>query len=212
LPVDAGWGREQRPVINVSWDDAGRYSQWLGKQLDQNCDLPTEAEWEYAARAGTTTKYSWGNGVGQDNANCDGCGSEWDGKQTAPAGSFEPNRWDLYDMHGNVWEWVQDCWRDSYEGAPDDGSAWLEADGGNCRVRVLRGGSWYDAPDALRAAFRYGFGAVNRNVGFRVVCRPHGVERWSLSAVHCFRRFSGGGARSSPRFFSGFPAFSQHQK
>ncbi|MFV0278769.1 MAG: formylglycine-generating enzyme family protein [Parahaliea sp.] len=151
-PTDRGWGRDRQPVIDVSWDDAQAYARWLGLVTDQSCGLPTEAEWEYAARAGMKTNYSWGDEIGQSRANCDGCGSEWDNKQTAPVGSFAPNPWGLYDMHGNVWEWVQDCWHGSYEGAPADGSAWLEENGGDCTGRVLCGGSWNFNPFILRAA------------------------------------------------------------
>ena len=136
---DRGWGRGRRPVINVSWDDAVAYTQWLSSQTGERYRLPSEAEWEYAARAGSTTKYSWGNDIGRNRANCDGCGSRWDDRQTAPVGSFSANRWGLHDMHGNVWEWVQDCWNGNYRGAPTDGSAW---ESGDCSERVLRGGSW----------------------------------------------------------------------
>jgi formylglycine-generating enzyme required for sulfatase activity len=129
--------------------------------------LLSEAEWEYAARAGTTTAYSWGDDIGIGNANCDSCGSRWD-KQTSPVGSFKPNAWGLYDMHGNVYEWVEDTWHDNYSGAPVDGSAWLK--GGDESQRVVRGGSWNLNPGHLRAAsrgwyptdFRYNF------IGFRL--------------------------------------------
>ena len=143
--ADRGWGRGLRPVINVSWDDAQEYVEWLSSQTGATYRLPSEAEWEYAARAGTATKYHWGNDVGANRANCGGCGSQWDIKQTAPAGSFAPNRFGLYDMHGNVWEWAQDCWNSSYAGAPSDGSPRLQ---GECGVRVLRGGSWLNASEA----------------------------------------------------------------
>ena len=117
---------------------------WLSSQTGAEYRLPSEAEWEYAARAGTATKYSWGNAIGVNLANCDdwgsgGCGSQWDGNQTAPVGSFGANGFGLYDMHGNVWEWVEDCWNASYVGAPSDASPWLR---GDCAKRVLRGGSW----------------------------------------------------------------------
>ena len=165
---DAGWGRSRRPVINVSWHDAVAYTQWLSSQTRDSYRLPSEAEWEYAARAGSTTQYSWGNNIGRNRANCDGCGSRWDDEQTAPVGSFSANRWDLHDMHGNVWEWVQDCWNDSYRGAPDDGSAWESE---NCSLRVLRGGSWIFSPRLLRSANRYRHSTDFRNdyVGFRIV-------------------------------------------
>ena len=136
---DRGRGRADRPVINVNWEHAQSYVSWLSRETGEEYRLPTEAEWEYAAQAGTTTKYSWGNEIGENRANCDGCGSRWDDSETAPVGSFPANAWGLHDMHGNVWEWVRDCWNGSYAGAPVDGSAWLS---GNCSGRVLRGGSW----------------------------------------------------------------------
>ena len=156
-PNDRGWGRGNRPVINVSWNDAQAFIDWLNKRAGGNYRLPTEAEWEYAARAGSTTKYSWGNAIGHNRANCDGCGSQWDGKQTAPVSSFGANEWGLHDMHGNVWEWVQDCWNENYMGAPSDGSAWTS---GDCGQRVFRGGSWVEiayGPTYLRSAYRSGF-------------------------------------------------------
>ncbi|MBU1723272.1 MAG: formylglycine-generating enzyme family protein [Gammaproteobacteria bacterium] len=171
-PDDSGWGRDTRPVMRVSWDDAQGYVKWLTDYNGQglSCRLPTEAEWEYAARAGTTTEYFWGDDIGKNNANCDGCGSQWDNKQTAPVGSFKANGWGLQDMHGNVWEWVQDCWHDDYQGAPADGTAWES--GGDCGRRVLRGGSWLSGPDLLRSSSRYGYAPGNRDddLGFRVVC------------------------------------------
>jgi formylglycine-generating enzyme required for sulfatase activity len=142
------------PVINVNWDDVKNYIDWLKRMTGKEYRLLSEAEWEYAARAGTTTSYSWGDDIGKDNANCDGCGSRWDDKQTAPVGSFKPNAFGLYDMHGNVVEWVEDTWHDNYSGAPVDGSAWLE--GSDVR-RVVRGGSYYHNPQYLRAAFRGGY-------------------------------------------------------
>ena len=170
-PADQGWGRGRRPVINVSWKDAVAYAEWLSQQTDKRYRLPTEAEWEYAARAGTETAYWWGNEIGKNRANCDGCGSRWDGKQTAPVGSFSPNSWGLHDTAGNVYEWVQDCWHKDYEGAPEDGSkAWGKEGGGDCNRRVIRGGSWSYEPRYIRSAYRsrdvpdlrYG------NLGFRL--------------------------------------------
>lgn len=137
-PQDKGWGRGNQPVINVSWNDTQTYLAWLNRKTGKSYRLPTEAEWEYAARAGTTTAYFWGNDLGGGNANCYGCGSRWGDKQTAPVGSFRPNPFGLYDMHGNVEEWVQDCWHD-YEDAPQDGSAVMRD--GSC-FHVVRGGSW----------------------------------------------------------------------
>ena len=164
---DRDWGRGRRPVINVSWYDAMAYAEWLSEQTRDRYRLPTEAEWEYAARAGTTTKYSWGNDIGRNRANCDGCASVWGGQRTGLVGSFKANGWGLYDMHGNVWEWVQDCYNDSYEGAPTDGSAWLS---GDCDQRVLRGGSWSYYPRNLRSAYRDWDSTENRFyfIGFRV--------------------------------------------
>src|SRR5262249_20320982 len=130
LPVDDGWGRGRRPVINVSWLDAADYAKWLSEQTGKRYRLPTEAEWEFVTRAGTDTAYWWGNELIKGMSNCNGCGSQW-GKRTALVGSFKPNGFGLYDTAGNVWEWVQDCWHDNYNGAPTDGSAW----GGNCDRR-----------------------------------------------------------------------------
>ena len=164
---DEGWGRGDRPVVNVSFDDVQVYLGWLSRETGESYRLPSEAEWEYAARAGMEARYSWGDEIGTNRANCEGCGSQWDGRQTAPVGSFPPNPFDLHDMHGNVWEWVRDCWNDNYRGAPSDGNAWLL---GNCDRRVLRGGSWGDNPKILRAAFRGRLAAGIRSnySGFRV--------------------------------------------
>ncbi len=152
------------PVEQVSWNDIQQYIQKLNQQTGQNYRLPSEAEWEYAARAGTSSKYWWGDNIGNNNANCDGCGSQWDNKTTAPVGSFKPNAFGLYDMHGNVWEWAQDWYHDNYSGAPSDGSAWES--GGEQRYRVLRGGSWISVPAVLRSAFRSRSSPVNRNIGY----------------------------------------------
>jgi formylglycine-generating enzyme required for sulfatase activity len=162
-PKDQGWERRRRPVINVSWDDAQAYAKWLSGRTGQTYRLPSEAEREHAARARTDTRYFWGDDIGRGNANCIGCGSQWDGKQTAPVGSFKPNPFGLYDMHGNVWEWAQDCYVDNYKAAPTDGRA-VETSG--CVSRVLRGGSWYYNPRGLRSAFRYVDRPVNRYLSF----------------------------------------------
>ena len=167
-PSDSGWGSGSRPVINVSWEDITKqYIPWLNKKTGEQYRLPSEAEWEYAARAGSETKYSWGNSIGNNKANCDGCGSRWDNSQTAPVGSFAANAFGLYDMHGNVWEWTQDCRNGSYKDAPSDGTAWLS---GNCGRRVLRGGSWNNDPNYLRSANRSGDTTGYRydNGGFRL--------------------------------------------
>lgn len=164
---DEGWGRGRLPVMRVSWNDASDYVAWLSAQTGESYRLLSEAEWEYVARAGSATKYSWGNSIGSNRANCYGCGSQWDYEQTAPAGSFEPNAFGLYEVHGNVYEWVEDCWNGSYEGAPADGSAWTS---GDCERRVVRGGAWDDFPDDLRIALRVGTSADRSDgyYGFRV--------------------------------------------
>lgn len=166
-PADKGWGRGRRPVINVSWNDAQTYVQWLSRKTGKSYRLPAESEWEYAARAGTTTARFWGDAIGRNNANCDGCGSQWDNKQTAPVGSFAPNRFGLYDMVGNVGQWMADCNHYTYSGAPSDGLAWTS---GDCSSRVLRGCSWYGLPDSARSAFRGWNASGNRHtvIGFRV--------------------------------------------
>lgn len=148
---DRGWGRGRRPVINASWGDVQDYVAWLGRKTGEKYRLPTEAEWEYAARAGTTTARHWGEDVGNDKANCHGC-SDLDGERTTPVGSFPANAFGLHDMLGNVWEWVEDCWNDTYEGGPVDGSAWTV---GDCSQRVLRGGSWGFLPRSARSASRH---------------------------------------------------------
>ena len=167
VPHDAGWGRGNRSVVHVSWEDTQEYVAWLSAETGYEYRLLSESEWEYAARAGTGTAYSWGNEIGDNRANCDGCGSRWDFDRTAPVGSFAANAFGLHDMHGNVFEWVEDCWNGSYVGAPSDGSAWKR---GDCSSRVLRGGSWYDGPRFLRSAFRYGrwSGVRSLSFGFRV--------------------------------------------
>ena len=150
-PYDMGWGRGARPVIDVSWDDAQEYVRWLSRETGKSYRLLSEAEWEYVARAGSTTKYPWGDDIGTNKANCGFCGSRWDYASTAPVGSFEPNAFGLFDTAGNVWEWVEDCWNESYEGAPSDGSVWTS---GDCSDRVMRGGSWNAVSWGLTASFR----------------------------------------------------------
>ncbi len=148
-PDDYGWGRGRRPVIDVSWDDAQAYVKWLSGKTGQRYRLLSEAEWEYCCRAGTETAYSFGDTITKAQAQfSEGWGSA--GK-TVEVGSFPPNAFGLYDMHGNVWEWCEDCWNESYNGAPADGSAWAT---GDCTFRVLRGGSWLSLPQILRAARR----------------------------------------------------------
>ena len=153
VPDDEGWGRGRRPVINVGWEDAQAYLSWLSRESGEEYRLLSEAEWEYVARAGTQTAWYWGRSAsggcryanGRFPASCpDGYGST-----TAPVGSYEPNAFGLYDVLGNVWEWTEDCWNQSYTGAPADGAAWRNSD--SCQ-RVLRGGSWGFVPDILRSA------------------------------------------------------------
>ena len=162
-PSDAGWGRGTRPVINVSWDDAQAYVSWLSFKTGQSYRLLSESEWEYVARAGTTTPFHFGETISTDQVN-------YNRNFTVPVGSFPSNAFGLYDVHGNVWEWTQDCWNGGYSGAPGDGSAWAR---GDCSMRVLRGGSWGYIPGNLRSAFRVRLVTVDRsiNVGFRVARR-----------------------------------------
>src|SRR5665213_2398891 len=148
---DSGRGRGTRPVINVSWIDAKGYVGWLAKHTGKRYRLLSEAEWEYAARAGSEKAFPWGESLGSGNANCDGCGSKGDNDTTAPVESFPANKFGLYDMIGNVWEWVEDCYHDSYEEAPVDGSP---VSNGDCSRRIARGGSWGASPDYVRSAAR----------------------------------------------------------
>ncbi len=173
-PNDAGWGRFDRPVINVSWHDAKAYAQWLGEETDRSCRLPSEAEWEYAARGGTGKRYGVpapdGSDAiaGQGLANCGGCSSnKRDWEKTVPVGQFKANPWKLHDMSGNVWEWVEDTYQ-SYSEGPTGAEA-LGSEESNAR---LRGGSWDYGPDAARAASRLNFYPDNRydSIGFRVLC------------------------------------------
>ncbi len=145
-----GSSSSDMPVRNVNWDDAQAYVQWLSQQTGQTYRLPTEAEWEYAARAGSDTKFSWGDEVGEGRANCDGCWSNWS-RAHAAVGSFAANAWGLHDMHGNVAEVVEDCWNETYDGAPSDGSAWKT---GDCTRRVIRGGDYVREPRRIRSAHR----------------------------------------------------------
>ncbi len=178
---DGGWGRGRRPAVNVSWSDAREYVAWLSRETGGAYRLLTEAEWEYAARAGSTTQFHFGDHpmelcrygnhadvsvperVAWRNTLC----SDRVALETAEVGSYLPNPWGLHDMHGNVWEWVEDCWNESYEDSPTDGSAWTE---GDCSRRIVRGGSWNNRPALLRAAGRNGVGTgeLGLNIGLRV--------------------------------------------
>lgn len=177
---DKGWGRGQRPVMNISWEQATEYAAWLSAETGKSYRLPTEAEWEYAVRAGSTTKYQFGDDEAQlcqygnhadtstdyqwRNTAC----SDGEGERTAEVGQYRPNAFGLYDMQGNVYEWVQDCWNNSYEGAPVDGGAWT---GGDCGLRVVRGGAWAYGPWILRSASRHGLPRWGSEpyLGFRLI-------------------------------------------
>ena len=172
-PSDSGWGRGKRPVINVSWQDAKAYTEWLSRKSGKSYRLLTESGWEYVARAGTTTVFSTGPSINSQQANYDAnyayAGSVMgvSRNRTVEVGSFQPNAFGLYDVHGNVWEWTEDCWNGNYNGAPSDGTAWTS---GDCSRRVLRGGSWNVNPRGLRSANRGRSAASDRNgvSGFRV--------------------------------------------
>jgi formylglycine-generating enzyme required for sulfatase activity/uncharacterized membrane protein len=181
-PSDEGWGRGNRPVINIGWDDSQSYLAWLTKKTGLHYRLPSEAEWEYAARAGTTTARWWGSKIDRTDAkygpddcpqqtHCGGFASgagNW--VNTAPVGSFPANPFGLFDILGNVWTWTADCWHSDYQDAPTDGRVWDEP-GANCQRRVLRGGSWSVEPSFVRSAARAALpsNARNGNVGLRVV-------------------------------------------
>ena len=174
VPDDKGWGRGNRPVINVSWKDAQAYVGWLSRKTGKAYRLLSESEWEYAARAGTKTPFHYGGTLSTAQANYNGnfrYGSGRKGeyrRRTVPVATFSSNAFGLHDVHGNVMEWVEDCWHGSYQGAPSDGSAWVQ--GSYCSRRGVRGGSWDVIPRNLRSAFRYVYPSANRivDVGFRV--------------------------------------------
>lgn len=166
-PDDHKWGRGRRPIINISWFEAKRYLEWLSTTTGHTYRLPSEAEWEYAARGGTTTAYSWGEDVGATNANCRTCAPEISHK-TYPVGTFKPNPFGLYDVHGNVWEWTEDCWNPNHQDAPTDGSPRLD---GKCTYRVTKSGSWYYVSTNVRSAYRGKFmaRAFSYGIGLRVL-------------------------------------------
>jgi formylglycine-generating enzyme required for sulfatase activity len=155
------------PVRDVSWDDAQQYVKWLSTATGKPYRLPTEAEWEYAARGGTTTRYWWGEKMKTGMANCKDCGDPWHQEGPESVGSFSANPYGLHDMNGGVWEWVSDCWHNNYKNAPTDGHAWSE---GTCRVRVIRGGSWREDASYMTSMTRFKYDASVRHSqnGFRV--------------------------------------------
>jgi formylglycine-generating enzyme required for sulfatase activity len=166
-PPNRGPGRESFPVTNVDWNDAQQYIAWLSKRTGKTYRLPSESEWEYAARAGSATTYPWGAAMEKSRANCSGC-NDRPSQEPERTGSYLPNDFGLYDMAGNAAEWVEDCWNTSYKGAPANGSAWTK---GSCNERVLRGGSFNNDPRYVRSAsrFKYDFDVRYYANGFRVV-------------------------------------------
>ena len=164
-PKDEGWGRRRRPAINVSWDDAVAYCVWLSRETGQHYRLPSEAEWEYACRAGTTTRYACGDEITSSDANFSGTIGK-----TTDVGTYPANPWGLFDMHGNVWEWVEDVWHDSYRGAPSDGLPWRRANEDSSGSHTIRGGSYDKASKFLRSVYRVGNrpNLKYKYVGFRV--------------------------------------------
>jgi formylglycine-generating enzyme required for sulfatase activity/serine/threonine protein phosphatase PrpC len=166
-PKNNGWDRKTHPVVGVSWDDALAYTRWLSKQTGMRYRLLSEAEWEYAARAGTTTSFWWGTKAGAGNAHCFDCKSDFSTSKPARVGTYKPNAFGLYDTAGNLFEWVHDCYHRNYNEAPNDGSVW---DGGDCDVRVVRGGSYGSPANSMRVENRDKFksGKGQYNVGIRV--------------------------------------------
>ena len=165
-----------RPATHLTWAEAAAYAAWLSERTGNRYRLPTEAEWEWAARALTGTAYPWGNEAGRRQARCAGCGTSWPStSMVAPTGSYPPNRWGLFDMHGNAAEWTADCWHRDHAGAPADGSARTD---GDCSRRVVRGGSYDTPPRAIRSAARVGKLADERylDTGFRVLRELRNVE------------------------------------
>jgi formylglycine-generating enzyme required for sulfatase activity len=166
---------DNRPVEQVSWDDAQEFCARLSQATGKAYRLPSEAQWEYACRAGTTTPFAFGATLNTDIANYRGDLAYGNGKkgvsreQTVDVGSFPPNAWGLYDMHGNVWEWCEDSWHNNYNGAPTDGTAWID---NSTESKLLRGGSWIHAPRNCRSAIRGGSSRDDRDrfIGFRVLC------------------------------------------
>jgi formylglycine-generating enzyme required for sulfatase activity len=167
-PDDFGWGRGQRPVVDVSWGDAQAYTHWLSRQTGHRYRLPSETEWEYAARGDSAKSYWWGYERGGGRAVCFDCGTRWDNLTTATVASLVPNAFGLYDTAGNAMEWVGDCWNPDYTGAPADASARTD---GDCGSRVARGGAFNKTALAMRSAARHHFAPGTRinMLGFRVL-------------------------------------------
>lgn len=167
FPSDFGWGRGRRPVVDVSWAEAQAYAVWLSRETGRRYRLPSEAEWEYAAAAGTRTAHWWGVKPWQGRAVCFDCGTLWDQRSTAPVGSFDPNPLGLYDTSGNAMEWVEDCYHPSYVGAPANGQPWVEP---GCSFRVARGGAFNKPATSMRSTARQGFETATRlnMLGFRI--------------------------------------------
>lgn len=165
---DENWEKKNRPVVRISWLDTQDYIKWISKKTGRIYRLPSEAEWEYAARAGSKTKYFWGDKV-NGNANCQGCGSQWDGTKTSPVGSFPPNSIELYDMHGNVYEWVEDCATNDINRIPKNGKAYVDYFARY--YRILKGGSWLSSPEYCTSSHRqsYQWNIPTYTRGFRVV-------------------------------------------
>lgn len=165
---DSGWGRGKHPVMNVNWHDANDYVSWLSQESGHRYRLLTEAEWEYVARSGSSAAFWWGNKPAIERAVCDGCKAL--NNSTVEVGEYKANAFGLVDTSGNVAEWVADCWHEDYKGAPSDGSAWLEGNGGDCTRAVVRGGSWLSEPLAVRSASRDRAVKTSSdiNIGFRV--------------------------------------------
>ena len=163
------WSSEapEMPMRNLSWDDANEYVRWLRSVTGKPYRLPSEAEWEYAARAGTTTPYPWGEEAGVGKADCKGCGSQSNGTRPVGIGAFPPDPWGLYDMLGGVAQWTADCWHLSYTGAPANASPWLAP---HCETHVLRGGSWMNPPSDITVSSRnfYDSGVRYEANGMRV--------------------------------------------
>ena len=169
LPNDQGWGRGKRPVINVSWEDAKAYANWLAKQTNTPYRLPSESEWEYTARSGKKQEV-WAGTSAEETLGAYAVYNENSGNRTARVGSKKANAFGIHDQSGNVWEWVEDCLHASYARAPVDGSPWLEAGEGDCSKRMIRGGSWGDRPEVLRSSFRTRLNPDDRSsfIGFRL--------------------------------------------